>query len=127
MIVFYDGNCPLCRKEMDALKRVDHADKVELVDIHSNRFECEFTEITKQDAMEKLHAYNESGELIFGLDVTVAVWKAVGKHRWLSLLRLPGIRWVADKAYLFFAAHRMKISKLLMPSQCNIQGNCNRD
>lgn len=129
MIVFYDGNCPLCMKEMDALKSADKANKLDLVNIHSLRFEQDFPEISKQAAMTKLHAYDNQGQLLLGLDVTVGVWRTVGKHRWLGLLRLPGVKFIADKSYLFFAAHRMKISNLLMPNQCGInqKGKCDSD
>ncbi|QZO15612.1 thiol-disulfide oxidoreductase DCC family protein [Pseudoalteromonas piscicida] len=129
MIVFYDGNCPLCVGEMNELKRFDQHNKIDLVNIHDNRFSTEFPEIEHEAAMAKLHGYDSQGKLILGLDVTAAAWGQVGKHRWIKLLRLPIIRTIADGVYLFFARHRMKISKLLAPNQCSIQnsGDCNRD
>ncbi|WP_275660239.1 MULTISPECIES: thiol-disulfide oxidoreductase DCC family protein [Pseudoalteromonas] len=129
MIVFYDGNCPLCMREMNELKRFDKHNSIDLVNIHDTRFDTEFPEISREAAMAKLHGYDSQGKLIIGLDVTAAAWGQVGKHRWIKLLRLPIIRKIADWLYLFFAKHRMKISKLLSPSQCSMQnsGECNRD
>eukprot|EP00389_Voromonas_pontica_P015465 GDKH01024116.1.p1 GENE.GDKH01024116.1~~GDKH01024116.1.p1 ORF type:complete len:61 (+),score=13.54 GDKH01024116.1:103-285(+) len=39
MIIFYDGNCPLCVKEMDSLKRADTHNKIILEDINKDDFE----------------------------------------------------------------------------------------
>ena len=128
MIIFYDGECPLCRKEMVELKRHDHHDKVELVDVHSERFEQEFPQVGFADAMALLHGYDDNGKLLTGLDVTVLAWQSVNKHRWLAILRWPVIRPVADWCYKQFAAHRMSISRMLAPSQCTLdKKGCHRD
>ncbi|TMS65919.1 DCC1-like thiol-disulfide oxidoreductase family protein, partial [Pseudoalteromonas sp. S1941] len=50
MIVFYDGNCPLCVGEMNKLKRFDQHNKIDLVNIHDNRFSTEFPEIEHEAA-----------------------------------------------------------------------------
>ena len=39
MIIFYDGNCPLCAKEMQSLKRADKENKITLEDINKDDFE----------------------------------------------------------------------------------------
>jgi predicted DCC family thiol-disulfide oxidoreductase YuxK len=112
--VFYDGNCPLCCKEMDMLRGYDTASKLCLEDIHADDFSQRYPQIDVSKAMQILHGLNRDGQVMLGLDVTVAAWRAVGKKRWLGVLRWPFVSWFADKAYLFFAKHRMRISAMMM-------------
>jgi predicted DCC family thiol-disulfide oxidoreductase YuxK len=39
LTIFYDGNCPLCAKEMQHLKKKDHDNLINLVDLHQDEFE----------------------------------------------------------------------------------------
>jgi predicted DCC family thiol-disulfide oxidoreductase YuxK len=115
MIIFYDASCPLCNAEMLQLKKADTEGKVTLEDLNAADFSNRFPHINKNSAMAILHAQNQAGDMIYGLDVTYQAWKTVGKHRWLFILRLPVIRIFADMGYRFFAKYRQPISRLLMP------------
>ncbi|WP_417552585.1 thiol-disulfide oxidoreductase DCC family protein [Marinomonas fungiae] len=108
--LFYDGHCPLCMKEIALLQRYNTEQRLKLVDIHSEVFDTLYPQIDKQAADRLLHAIDHNGQLLTGLDANVAVWQAVGKHKWLTVLRWPVIRWFADRGYLLFAKHRHKIS-----------------
>jgi predicted DCC family thiol-disulfide oxidoreductase YuxK len=124
MKIFYDGQCPLCAKEMTSLKHHDTENKISLIDIHSSTFDQDYPNINKQRALSILHGLDSNNNLLLGLDVTYQAWRTVNKYKWLIVLRKPPIKWFADKAYLFFAKHRMKISGFLVPNQCNKSG-CN--
>lgn len=123
LTIFYDSLCPLCTKEMDALKRFDQDSQLELVDLHSERYRRDFLYVDFDAAMRVLHA-EKDGVVITGLDVTAAAWKAVGRQPWVQILRWPVIRWFADRAYILFANNRYRISWLLTgKSRCD-QGFC---
>ncbi|WP_372883222.1 thiol-disulfide oxidoreductase DCC family protein [Psychromonas sp.] len=124
MIIFYDGNCPLCSKEMQHLKRADRADKIQLEDLNSDDFNQRFPHINRDHAMAVLHGQNENGEMLFGLDVTCLAWQSVGKYPCLRALRWPVIRPVADRVYLLFAKYRNPISSFLMPQNACANGAC---
>ncbi|BBW93558.1 thiol-disulfide oxidoreductase [Pseudoalteromonas sp. PS1M3] len=124
MIIFYDGNCPLCSTEMQQLKQADKHSLITLEDLNAADFSERYRHINKNQALTYLQAQLKNGEIIYGLDVTYQAWKTVEKHRWLKLFRLPVIRIFADWGYIFFAKHRHSISRLLMPNtQCN-NGQC---
>jgi predicted DCC family thiol-disulfide oxidoreductase YuxK len=133
MIIFYDGNCPLCNAEMQHLKQADKQQQIVLEDLNAEDFSGRFPHINKDKAMATLHAQAQTGELIYGLDVTCQAWQAVGKHRWLVILRWPIIRYFSDLAYTFFAKYRQPISRFLMPNspchgnQCSIKNSPKKD
>jgi len=122
MIVFYDANCPLCSTEMLKLKQADMHNQISLEDINATDFETRFKYIKREEARSYLHGQQSSGEMLYGLDVTFAAWDLVGKHSWLKVFKLPGIRFIADLAYWLFAKYRMPISacyaKLMPHSAC---------
>lgn len=116
LTIFYDGTCPLCSAEMSMLRQYDHHNRLRLEDIHANDFSGRYPMIDVVEADRILHGLDDQGQLLYGLDVTVMAWRLVERKRWLQVLRWPLIRWVADKAYLWFARHRTRISSLLMGS-----------
>ncbi|MCE2570917.1 thiol-disulfide oxidoreductase DCC family protein [Motilimonas eburnea] len=113
LTIFYDALCPLCKREMKHIKQRDHLNKVALVDINQIDFEQRYPHICRQKANDILHGQTASGEILLGLDVTHQAWSLIGYGKWVSLLRKPLIKPVADKAYLLFAKHRYNISLLL--------------
>lgn len=121
MIIFYDGKCPLCSKEMQQLKHADTRNQIVLEDINKDDFEDRYNYIKRQDAQAFLHGQSDSGEMLYGLDVTFAAWKAVGRHSWLKILQLPVIRFFADLGYWVFAKYRLQISSVLCKSSCGIK------
>lgn len=115
--VFYDGTCPLCSAEVDMLKNYDKEGRLNLENIHASDFSSRYPHIDVKAADRILHGQGPDGKVLLGLDVTAKAWKLVGKKPWIQVLRWPIIRWFADKTYLFFAKHRMRISSLLMGNQ----------
>ena len=114
LTIFYDGNCPLCSKEINLLRAYDSKNRLSFEDINAVDFIQRYPYIDMLYANRILHGQLSNGEMIYGLDVTCLAWKTVGKHRWLSILRWPVIRPLADLAYAFFARHRNRISSFFI-------------
>ncbi|RTE86928.1 thiol-disulfide oxidoreductase DCC family protein [Aliidiomarina sp. B3213] len=111
LIIFYDGQCPLCVREMTQLKLKDEAQRIQFEDILATDFSERFPRVNINDANRILHGL-ENGEMLYGLDVTHRAWSLVGKGWMTAPLRWPLLRWFADKAYMFFARHRYTFSKI---------------
>ena len=121
LTIFYDSYCPLCSAEIDQLIAFDSDNQLSFEDIHAVDFVQRYPYIDKVEANKLLHGQLSNGDMIYGLDVTCMAWRTVGKHRWLSILRWPVIRWFADLAYVFFARHRNRISSLLTGNKKDIE------
>ena len=71
--LFYDGQCPLCRREMRHLRK--HADKdLTLVDIHELENPDSWPGVTRERLLRRLHLLRESGTFETGLEATVMSW-----------------------------------------------------
>lgn len=120
LIIFYDGGCPLCVKEMRHLKRLDHDGAIQFENVNKSDFRERYPNVDIEKANRYLHGQKRSGDMVYGLDVTHEAWSLVGKGWMIAPLRWPVIRWFADKAYLFFARHRLRFSKLFTgKSRCD--------
>jgi len=104
-ILFYDGNCSLCAKEIKLLAR--HKDStLMLVNIHSDQKQQYAANFTDLELLSVLHLKTANGEWLKGLDATVSAWKHT-KFGWLfTPLRWPIIAAGADWAYQKWANKR---------------------
>jgi predicted DCC family thiol-disulfide oxidoreductase YuxK len=107
--MFYDGGCPLCRREVDHYRRHDRAGRVNWVDIDRRPDAVREHGVEPRMAMERLHALDETGRLVSGVPAFVAVWRQLPVYRHLAWIveRLHLVP-LLDRIYDRFAAWRFK-------------------
>lgn len=110
--VYFDGQCPLCRREIDHLRRLDQHGALDLQDINTTDFAQRFPHIDPVAADKLLHGEYADGRMIYGLDVSCEAWRLVGKGHWFAFLCWPLLKPVANAGYRLFARHRHRISAL---------------
>jgi len=108
--VFYDGQCPLCRREIRMLQRLDRRQRIQFTDIASPTFNAAALGKNYGDLMGEIHGRLPDGTWVTGVEVFRQLYGAVG-FRWLvSLSRLPGARQVLDLGYRVFARNRLRMT-----------------
>jgi predicted DCC family thiol-disulfide oxidoreductase YuxK len=107
--MFYDGACPLCRREVAHYRRLDRHDRVTWVDISHDPGALVPHGIDYRAAMERLHAIDEEGRVVTGVPAFLAVWRRLPGYRHLAALvdRLR-LETILDGAYGRFAAWRFR-------------------
>ena len=101
--LYYDGQCPLCRTEMEKLGRLADA-SLELVDIHETDMDAE----TRLTMLRVLHLRTASGEVLQGLDANVAAWQHTRWGLLFRWMRWPLVGWFADRVYAVWADRRFR-------------------
>ena len=112
LIIFFDGNCPMCSLEMLKLKQYDTENRIELCNLHQKGFTTLYPDIDFDKAMAILHGYYQ-GEVLLGLNVTHRAWTIVGKGLFVAPLQFPVIKQVAHLIYLLIAKYRHPISHFM--------------
>jgi len=112
LIIFYDGNCPLCSLEMHKLKQADTKNLIQLENLHQTDFKLLFDDINVEKALKILHG-KYKGELLLALDVTHRAWTLVGRGALVAPLQFPIIKQIAHGVYLLLAKYRYPISHFL--------------
>lgn len=99
-IVFYDGSCPLCQKEITSLER--EGCLLDLKDIHTE----DNLPVPKETLLKELHAITASGNVLVGFDANLFMWRH-GHYAWLArITSLPGLYQITREVYNCWAEWR---------------------
>jgi predicted DCC family thiol-disulfide oxidoreductase YuxK len=108
-IAFYDGGCPLCRREIAHYQRVDRDGRIHWVDIHANPQVLAQYHLTWEQAMQRMHVRESDGSMVSGARAFIALWQRMPRYRPLAwLVSLPGVLWIAERIYTLFARWRWR-------------------
>jgi predicted DCC family thiol-disulfide oxidoreductase YuxK len=118
-VMFYDGGCPICRREVAHYRRLDRAGRVRWHDITADSRPLAGLGVGLREAQARLHALDRQGRLRVGAAAFVAVWRELPYWRWLARLAdLPGGVALMDRVYRPYARWRFR-------RRCD-QGACER-
>lgn len=103
--VWFDGGCPLCRREIAFMRRLDRAGRIHFIDL----VESEACPLAPAIMLARFHA-REDGVMLSGAAAFAAIWRAIPLLRPLGLAaRLPGVAALLEWAYLRFLSIRPRL------------------
>lgn len=106
-VLFYDGGCPLCRREIAHYRRLDRAGRVDWVDLYAQPDLAERYGVSWGAAMQRIHLLEPDGRVVTGAHAFAALWRRLPGYRWLArLVSLPGALALLDRGYAIFARWR---------------------
>lgn len=108
--VFFDGDCPLCLREISLLRRLDRHQRIRFTDIAAPTFDPASLGLSFQTLMDQIHGRLPDGTLITGVEVFRQLYAAVGLGPLVAVTRLPGLAQLLDLGYRMFAANRLKLT-----------------
>ena len=107
--LLYDGQCPLCSREIRFLERLDRGrGRIQFEDIAAPRFDPGVYGLDASQVMARIHGVLPDGTVIEGVEVFRRAYAAVGLGWLLAPTRWPGLRGLADRAYRAFARNRLR-------------------
>lgn len=105
--VFYDDRCGLCAKEIAYYKKKTIPGTISWLAISENEAELRQRGISLYDALKHLHAINEEGMCVKGVDTFILIWQHLPRMDWLAkLVKLSLIYKVTSWGYQHFANWR---------------------
>jgi predicted DCC family thiol-disulfide oxidoreductase YuxK len=107
--VLYDGDCPLCSREIRFLEKRDRGrGRIQFEDIAEPSFDPGAYGLDARDVMARIHGVLPDGTVIEGVEVFRRAYAAVGLGSLLAPTRWPGLRRLAELAYRIFARNRLR-------------------
>jgi predicted DCC family thiol-disulfide oxidoreductase YuxK len=122
--LLYDGQCPMCRREAQWLQRRNRDGHLAFEDISAPHFDPSRYGVTREEVMGVMHGVFPDGRIVRQVEVFRQAYRAVGLGWLLAPTAWPGLRWISDRGYRWFARHRISIGRLLGGGSCEA-GACN--
>ena len=109
--VYFDGSCALCRAEIAHYRKRDTSAKIAFVDVSEPESEMG-SDLTREQAMARLHLRYSDGNLVTGANAFVAIWGLLPAWRWAArIARLPGVTPLLERLYRLFLPARPTLSR----------------
>jgi predicted DCC family thiol-disulfide oxidoreductase YuxK len=109
LIVWYDGDCPLCIREIALMRRLDRAGQIDFVNAADPNATCP---LDRTLLLARFHA-RENGVILSGAAAFAAMWRAIPLLRPLGLAaRNRAILAVLERGYLLFLRFRPRLQRL---------------
>lgn len=111
LTVYFDGSCPLCRREIGMYRRWPQALSLAWVDVSAGQdlggvLSCEA-------AMARFHVRDQQGRLFSGAAAFSRLWRVFPGWRWLGWLSAwPPLSWVFEAAYRLFLPLRPTLQRM---------------
>lgn len=106
--LLYDGECPICKREICFLQKKNIQNKVNFIDISAKEFSSfENNNIDYNTAMSQIHAIDSKGNLLVGIAAFAAVYASCQQLVISTLLRIPFLKIILKPLYSLFAKKRL--------------------
>jgi predicted DCC family thiol-disulfide oxidoreductase YuxK len=110
LIIWYDGACPLCIREIALMRRLDRDQQINFINAADPVVACP---IDRTLLLTRFHA-SENGIVLSGATAFAAMWRAIPLLRPLGLAACnPIILAGLERAYLLFLRIRPRLQRLL--------------
>jgi len=129
--LLYDGECPLCRREVRWLKRLNRGGHLAFDDISAPGFDPAPYRRSHEELLGIIHGVFPDGRIVREVAVFREAYKAVGLGWVLAPTGWPFLRWIFDRLYITFARYRIPVGRLFgrscAPGMCGVRGKgCHR-
>jgi predicted DCC family thiol-disulfide oxidoreductase YuxK len=106
--VFFDGDCPVCRREVAFLRTLHRGRRILYTDIAAAEFDPAHWGKARSEFMDRIHARLPDGSWLEGVEVFRRLYAAAGFGALVAPTRLPGVSHALEWAYRVFARNRMR-------------------
>jgi predicted DCC family thiol-disulfide oxidoreductase YuxK len=120
--LLYDGDCPLCRREVNWLLRFNRAGHLEFEDIAAAAFDPSRYGTTREELMRVMHGVFPDGRIVREVEAFRQAYRAVGLGWLAAPTGWPILRPIFDRLYSLFARNRVRFGRVFGRS-CN-SGAC---
>ena len=118
--VFYDGDCPLCMKEIAFLQKRDRNGRIQFTDIADPSFQPSNYGKNHDELMAEIHGRLPDGTWVTGVEVFRQLYDAVGFGPVVMATRLPLISQILNFGYKVFARNRLRLTGRCSSNTCRV-------
>lgn len=110
--MLYDGDCPLCMREVNILKeRNKNYNAINFVDISSDDYSPDDNQgLDYETAMGKIHAIMSDGTVVTNVEAFRKLYEAVDLGWVYAITKYEPVATIADAVYGVWAKYRLQVT-----------------
>lgn len=109
--IIYDGRCPYCVAQANMLRGLDReGGRIGWVDLTASGFDAATFGLKPEDVMTQVHGVMPDGATLRGMEVIRRAYGVVGWGWMVAPTGWPGLKWLCDRGYAWFAKNRRRWS-----------------
>jgi predicted DCC family thiol-disulfide oxidoreductase YuxK len=108
--LLYDGECPLCLREVRMMEKLNRKGRLVLEDIAAPDFDASRYGRTFEELMGSIHGVLPDGRIVTGMEVFRRAYAAVGLGALVAPTGWPGLKPAFDRLYTVFARNRLRLT-----------------
>ena len=110
LTVYFDGECPICRREIDLMKILNRKERLQFIDFSEPSYHPTEHGLNQCDLGRVIHARWSDGTLVTGVDVFREMWQAIGLGFLARFSRRALVNKLLVKGYAWFARNRLRLT-----------------
>ena len=100
LIVYFDGGCPVCRREIGFYRKQTGAERLHWVNLMESSSADIGDDLPLENALARFHVRRTDGTLVAGARAFALMWQHLPRFRMLGrLAALPGIVSILELTY----------------------------
>ena len=112
--VFFDGDCPLCSREIGFYQQQEGAKAINWVDVTKANLNDLSLDLTQEDALTRFHVVTRSGKLVSGGEAFASLWLSLPKFHWVGqLFQISLLASILEVIYKIFLSFRPLLQRLV--------------
>lgn len=112
--VYFDGACPLCRREIAFYRRRRGADAIAWIDVSGPTSKRPASDLCRDAALKRFHVRTADGRLVSGGRAFAELWAVLPAFRFIGrVFRRPPMVWALEAAYRAFLPLRPAMQRLV--------------
>ncbi len=118
--IYYDGSCPLCRREIGFYQNQTGADALEWIDVSQSDNLDVVHGLSCEVAMKRFHVRCADGTMVSGAAAFFTLWAHLPRFSWIARLgRIPGMSHLMECVYRVFLLVRPTVQRIAVGMERN--------
>ena len=123
-VVVFDGNCGICRTQIERLRQWDVGGRLAFVSLHEPLVSRRWPDLSQDRLMEEMAVVDQRGHHYWGAEAVRYLTRRLPHLWWLApILHFPGSMLLWRPLYRWIAQHRYWLSRQHSDGICET-GNC---
>ena len=113
--VYFDGECPLCRREIDFYRKKSRGEKITWINIEDGTFDGSTIGLTKKILKARFHVVKDDTTVFSGGYAFLQLWSFIPLFSWVTkILDKSFFPSLLDKLYDLFLIMRPTLQNILI-------------